>query len=652
MNSFFRKLPLPVKLILIGIIPIAFIIYLSIQLYIEKSQQVKLIGDYIERIHESETISSLMDALQTERRYSYEYALTKKKYSSVMLSRRITDSAFYVLKQSKDLALVDFPQYTFIKDLANVRLKLDSLLNFSANDVMQFYTSSILRLNTLNSTAPASNAYLSSVYQDLIAQKILFEMITYLGIIRTNIYNVLYTRKNMVETLMSTAGTNDTYNTYETEFLLKASPDAVKEYKYLKKNTDLKYTSIFIDTFFKTLKFDSSYTEDRWWKISTNGINEMRKLHKKLWTNVESGMNNIYKNQKNEKKRTLLFLISALIIVIAFIAYTIRVISQVLKELKIAAQKISKGSTDIQLVNMPDDVIGKVAHSIIQINENNKQLAFAADAIGKGNFAIEVVARGEDDILGNSIVQMKNDLLDYSLQKDRIQNETLDLMHKKDDFMSIASHELKTPVTTLKAYTQILQMESIALGEKKREFMFENMDSQINKLTLLISDLLDTSKLREGELIYNRQAFRFNELLKESVDQLQRTNLDNKIILQNNPHVTIMADKERIGQVISNLLTNAVKYCGDCDIIVNAELRNKKLTCSVHDNGIGISKDQHDKIFNKFYRVSGENLHTYPGLGLGLYISREIIQRHNGEIWVESYPSKGTTFYFTLPVME
>src|SRR6187431_742610 len=118
MNSFFRKLPLPVKLIMIGVIPIAFIIYLSIQLYIEKSKEVKLIGDYIERIHESETISSLMDAMQTERRYSYEYALTKKMYDSVIIQRKVTDSVLNVLEQSKDFALLRFPEYTFIKDLA------------------------------------------------------------------------------------------------------------------------------------------------------------------------------------------------------------------------------------------------------------------------------------------------------------------------------------------------------------------------------------------------------------------------------------------------------------------------------------------------------------------------------------------------------
>nr|MDQ6889395.1 HAMP domain-containing histidine kinase [Bacteroidota bacterium] len=199
---------------------------------------------------------------------------------------------------------------------------------------------------------------------------------------------------------------------------------------------------------------------------------------------------------------------------------------------------------------------------------------------------------------------------------------------------------------------QILQMEYGAAGDNRNDKMFDKMIAQINKLDLLINDLLDTSKVREGALIYNRRPFAFNEMLKEVIDELQRTSADHKINLQNNPPVILVADKQRIGQVVSNLLTNALKYGPNADILVNAEVSDSKIICSVHDEGIGITKDQQDKVFDRFYRVSGQNLHTYPGLGLGLYISREIIQRHGGEIYVESEPGKGTTFYFTLPLAE
>ena len=652
LKNFFRKLPLPAKLVLIGIVPILFIIFLSIQLYNEKSKQVKLIGDYIIKIRESGDIGNLMFALQTERWYSYDYALKKRNYDSVIIQRRVTNSAISKLKESKDLDLRDFPEYTFIKNLPAIRDALDTIPGYSANAIMQFYTTAIFRLNLLNSTAPSSNVYLKPVYQDLISQKLLFEMITYLGIIRTNIYNILYTRQYMVEILMGTIGTHDVYNTYETEFLLKASPFMLSRYKYIRENTDLKPVINYIDGVFKTFKFDSSYTAASWWITSSNGITQLRSLQKYLWQSVEKRMNNIYRKEIRLKNQSLLILITALILVIAFIAYTIKVISQVLKELRIAAQKISKGSIDIHLQNMPDDVIGKVAHSILQINENNKRLAYAAEAIGKGNFRVAVVARSDEDLLGNSIVQMKNDLLQYSLQKERIQNEALDLVHKKDEFMSIASHELKTPVTSLKAFSQLLRMDSVNNGDKKNGLMFEKMDAQINKLSLLINSLLDSSSVTEGELIYNNHNFEFDKLVKESVEEMQRITAETQIILLNNSPAKVFGDRERIGQVVSNLLTNAIKYGKGFDMKVNVETHGAKIICSVHDDGIGISKDQQLKIFERFYRVSGLNLHTYPGLGLGLYISKEIVQKHNGEIWVESEPGHGTTFYFTLPLPE
>src|SRR4051812_32030744 len=220
MIPFFRRLPLQVKLMLIGIIPIIFLIYLSYHLYKEKTQKVRLIGDYIERIHESANIISLMNELQAERRYSYQYALTKKGHDKILVQRKVTDSIIKLLQQSSDSSLVGFTSYTFLNNMPGVRKAIDTTPNYSADAIMQYYTTAIFRLNTLNSTSPASNIYLQPVYQDMNSQKTLSEMMTYLGIIRTNIYNVLYTRKYMAETLVGTIGTHEVYKTYETEFLL------------------------------------------------------------------------------------------------------------------------------------------------------------------------------------------------------------------------------------------------------------------------------------------------------------------------------------------------------------------------------------------------------------------------------------------------
>ena len=636
---------------LIGVVPVIFLIYLSYQLYKEKVQKVNLIGDYIERIHQSASINTLMNELQTERRYSYQYALTKEGHNKIISQRRITDSIVQHLQKSSDPSIKGFINYTFLNNISNVRTGLDTSQNYSADAIMQYYSTVIFRLNTLNSTTPASNIYLNAVYQDMNSQKTLSEMITYLGMIRTNIYNVLYTRKYMVETLMSSIGTHEVYKTYETELLLKASPQVIKLYNDQRSHTALKPTMDYIDKLFKAFNFDSTFNAEDWWSVSTGGINVLRKIQMDLWRSVETRINRIYEREKFAKNRTLIFLIITILFVAGFVTYNISVITRMLSELKNAALKIALGGTGLQIKNIPNDVMGSLAHSILEIDKNNKRLANAADSIGKGNFDVAIKPRSRDDLLGNSIERMKEDLHEFTLQKDRVQKETLELMSRKDDFISAVSHELKTPVTSLKVYTQILHMESIQEGDSKKENMLGRMDAQVNKLSSLIDDLLDTSKLQSGQLKYTKQNFRLSELVKEIVGETIKKARIQQIHIETDTPLEVYADRERIGQVLSSLLTNAIKYCDNCEeITVKVEKHDEKAICSVRDLGIGIAKDQQDKIFERFYRGSGKNLHTYPGLGLGLYFSKEIIEKHNEKIWVESEEGKGSVFYFSLPV--
>jgi signal transduction histidine kinase len=457
----------------------------------------------------------------------------------------------------------------------------------------------------------------------------------------------------MVETLMGTAGTYAIYKTYEIELLLKASASTKKLYKSQSNISSLGPTINYIDKVFKTFKFDSTSDAEGWWGVSTNGINVLRQIQTGLWHNVRSRTNTIYQAEKAAKDQMLIFLIFTLLLVGGFVAYSIHIISRMLTELRVAAQKISKGGTGFKIANVPDDVMGSLALSILEIDDNNKRLAQAADAIGKGNFDVTITPRSSDDLLGNSIERMKKDLHHFTLERENTQKETLRLLHKKDEFISIVSHELKTPVTSLKAYTQILQSESLASGNPKRELMFSRMDAQVNKLTNLINDLLDISKVEHGQLIYNKQNFKLNELVSEVVDEIQRTIKTHHIIIQQNCLLMVYADRERIGQVLSNLLTNSIKYSANSnEVRVNVVAHETKAICSVEDFGMGIIKDQQHKIFDKFYRVTGENLHTYPGWGLGLYISKEIIQRHNEKIWVKSEAGKGSVFYFSLSIAE
>ncbi len=228
-----------------------------------------------------------------------------------------------------------------------------------------------------------------------------------------------------------------------------------------------------------------------------------------------------------------------------------------------------------------------------------------------------------------------------------------ELEKQKDEFLSIASHELKTPVTTLKAYGQVLQMVFQQKGYTDSVTMLKKMDSQINKLTSLISNLLDATKIQSGKLMMKEEEYDLSELLNEIIDELQLTTPNHTMIKEIGELKKICGDKERIGQVITNLITNAVKFSPQSDkIVIKTEISDESILFSVQDFGVGIANEKQDKIFEQFFRVSSKKEMTFPGLGLGLYISNEIIKRQNGKIWLESAEGKGSTFYFSIPVRQ
>ncbi len=771
MNNFFRRLSLPVKLLLLTLFPLALIIYLSFETYNEKSKKIELLEGYIDRINESADISDLINALQLERRHSFAYGLKKDIDSRAQLEaqRPVTDLAIKKLEQTNDSTLKDFKDYTFLKILDSIRKAMDG--GASQDVAMQYYTTAIFRLNTLNMIVPVgSNRYLKPVFNDLIVQKLLSEMATYLGIIRANFYNLLYTKQNMVGTLYGLTGLNEIYKSYETEFLVKASPSSIKEYKNIRNNTALKPTVDYISRVFQKFEFDSLYDAEEWWKISGEGTDQLKDFQQDLMRRVKAMMNTIHKNEASGKDLTLILLIAALIFVFGIMAYTTHIITQMLRGLNEAAQKIAIGSTDIEVKKVSHDVIGSLAESISKIAATNKQLAESADAIGKGNFNVPFNPRNEDDVLGNAIIRMKDNLRRFTMEIEKSkeqfrqvadnapvmiwmtdENKLCNFVNKgwlkftgrkkeqemgygwiegmhpddyprcaevfedafnarekysleyrfkreddeyrwlsetaaprysaegkfegyigacadihemkiheqlRDEFIKMASHELKTPVTSIKGHVQLLLSMFKDYNESKQQFSSQaiqtsltTIDRQIVKLNRLMSELLDLSKIDTGKLELNMKNFDLHNLVTETVEDVQQTT-NHHIIIQNNADCKVFGDKDRIGQVMLNLLTNAIKYSPKTNSIeVNIyKSAENSVSVSVTDHGIGIEKKHHEKIFDRFYRVEGKSEQTYPGFGIGLFIASEIIQRHNGTINVESKKGEGSVFTFTLPV--
>ena len=237
-----------------------------------------------------------------------------------------------------------------------------------------------------------------------------------------------------------------------------------------------------------------------------------------------------------------------------------------------------------------------------------------------------------------------------TLDNARLYAEAQRAIALRDEFISIASHELRTPVTSLKLYIQVLQKQLNLKGEESLARSLAKMDAQLNKLTLLIEDLLNVSRIEHGKLEFCEDWFDLNEVVNETVEQIQTTTSKHRIRVEGRISQPVWGDKDRIGQVLTNLLTNAVKFSPQAEeIIVQLSTISDAVIVSVQDFGIGIEKGHLNHIFDRFHRVSDPEEKTYPGLGIGLYIAREIIQRHGGMLTVESKKGEGSLFSFTLP---
>jgi PAS domain S-box-containing protein len=773
-----KKMPFSAKLILIGLVPTVFFLYISFQYYIAEKQRLELLHNNIRIINRAAAVNSLIDQMRIERRYGYEFALKKDQYSNFMNQWKHTDSAINKL-ENVDPELKGITKYTLLDGLAGIR-KNNTLKKLSPDAIMGYYTTTIFRVSYLDVTPELLTGNAESVNREIHGLKALSEMNIYLSIINSNIYNVLYTHsKYAVGTLYGLVGLYQVYNTFEKEFMMKGSPASIAAYRAAKQNSALKPVINYLDASFKRMNIDSTYSDVEWWKVSGQATHELKMLQTKLTAQVNSTLVNLEASERAKANRLLVLLFVALALITFTIVYTIKVIRFRLTELRIATEKIAAGETNLNLNVYSHDVIGKLAEAMARMDANNKMLAEAAIAIGSGDFDVPVKPRGHTDLLGNAILRMKDELQHFTAEKvahaaelerllnvikqsethfrqiadqtpfmiwqvdnkgeaiyvnqqwldytgisfkdsmgkgwmkalhpdelidrpfskafaDRVpyrakarfknanneyrwmyiqgnpifnggfdgfigsltditdqvaaEQAARELMYKKDEFLSIASHELRTPLTSIKAYTQLLHRHADHT-DKSYQFITKTLD-HVARLEKLINDLLDVSRINSGNIDYNLELFQFEELLKYSVDSFRDVSDKHKVIIQNTVTGLLKADRARIEQVFSNLLHNAAKYSPEANtILVNSFIDDGYVVVSVQDFGVGIVQEDRGQLFERFYR-SEKTSNRFQGLGLGLFISAEIIKRHDGGIWVDSEPGNGSTFHFKLPLYQ
>lgn len=275
---------------------------------------------------------------------------------------------------------------------------------------------------------------------------------------------------------------------------------------------------------------------------------------------------------------------------------------------------------------------------------------------------IQALQAGADDYITKDLLQgeLLHRLIRYAIERRRAEQEREQLRReqiirderdaRRNEFIGVVVHELKTPLSSLKGYSQLLGKHCERAGDAQGARLAGRMDQQVNRLTGLVNDLLDVSRIEGGKLQLRESEFAFDTLVEEIVADVQLTTDQHIIIKEGETHKIIRGDRERIGQVITNLLTNAIKYAPDSkDIFIKLAADDHKVRLCVQDFGPGIPKSLQNAIFEPFYRIDLPTHNTASGLGLGLSIASDLILRHQGQLWVESEEGQGATFCFTLP---
>lgn len=299
---------------------------------------------------------------------------------------------------------------------------------------------------------------------------------------------------------------------------------------------------------------------------------------------------------------------------------------------------------------VPPEEYLRIDKQLSQFKESGEEFEFEARLLNKEkeykwHLIKSVPVKGNNDSISSWITSCTE-----------IQNMKDEEVHKQG-FLKLVSHELKTPVTSIKGYIQLLQsilpeeVETDAKNIPVKPYL-HRIESQIERLIRLISEMLDLSRIEQNELILELSDFQLNEQIETVIEDLSFSHREMQIDISHEEKISIKADKERIGQVITNLITNAVKYSPDTKKVSVRVFRTEdnQAAVSVKDYGIGIALQEQQQIFKRFYRVSGNKDETYEGFGIGLYLSNEIIEKHQGRILVKSEPGKGSEFTFKLPL--
>lgn len=416
MKNFFTKIPLPAKLVILGIIPLFAALFFALQINKEKQIRLTILDKYTKSIIESGAARIFADELQSERRVSFGYLFNKIQEASLILQRSKTDEALNSLEENQ-FNIGSFRAYTFLDELPEVRKKIERK-EVDEQFVIDFYTKAITRINFLAQPTAENIVYLQPVSKKLLSQRILAQMSIALGSIRLDIYNALHKKTLSPETISQLRNELSVYKSFEQELKLEGDSTTLREYNLLLHSDESNVVWNFIEEINKTGELDFSRDPDLWWENSVVLVNNLKRLNILSVNEVNAAVKNIFQKEKQSRDLNLFIIFLIIAVVIFIILLTLRNISHLVKKISEASEQLAVGKIGISLHIPSKDIIGSLANSINSIEKNNSNLAFAANEIGKGNLNVQFTPRGEDDVIGNSVLQMQQNLIKFSKENE------------------------------------------------------------------------------------------------------------------------------------------------------------------------------------------------------------------------------------------
>ncbi|WP_207425568.1 response regulator [Pedobacter sp. SYSU D00535] len=413
MNKVFNKLPFPVKLFLIGLIPTVFLIYFAFALVKEKTERLAVVESVQKTIHTNLAISALGNELIQERRTTFRYYLEEATEAELVTQRAKTDALIQGLKKELGQGFDSFANYTLLNQLS-INRPLFLRKQLSVHQVINYYTNLLVRFNNSTNVSIENIPYLDRVSHELIGQRLMSELVNQFGTLRNQIFLFSYTRQSNQLDIEAIQRNHALVLSYWAEYQLKSPASSTMAFQRLENSEEAKYLNGVLDAISRTGKIPAEVDPNEWWRKSGIVLDKIANIQSNLMGEVQRITAQVAEEEEESLHRYLFFLAFILIITIVLIFYTTKNISDILLGLKENAERIARGATGTTHEVKTEDAIGSLSKSIRLIDVNNLHLAEAAAAIGQGNFNVSLTPRSNDDVLGNALLKMKEDLMELS----------------------------------------------------------------------------------------------------------------------------------------------------------------------------------------------------------------------------------------------